>query len=116
MSGPFGAIGGFLTGGLSTLLAGGSIANFLTMGAFSGLMPGGSSQPQPFLQPSLPAATPAVPPPSRSDADIQASADRARRAYGIAGGRTNNALTGGIGVPSAQTYSAVTNLLGGVGQ
>lgn len=81
----------------------------------STLFGGGPQAPRPPMPP-IPQPTPAPPPPDRSDADIQASADRSRRAYGSAGGRSDNALTGGLGVPSASTYSAITNLLGGVGR
>lgn len=82
---------------------------------FSALFGGGQQAPQPMMPP-LPTPAPVVPPPDRSDADIQASAERSRRGYGVGGGRTDNALTGGLGVPSSQTYSAVTSLLGGVGR
>jgi hypothetical protein len=64
--------------------------------------------------PSAPTTpTAVVPPPDRSDADIQAQAAAQRRRYGIGGGRTATNLTGGLGVPSGTTYSAVANLLGG---
>lgn len=82
---------------------------------FSILFNGPPQAPQPQM-PMLPQPTPVPPPPDRSDAAIQNSADRSRRAYGIGGDRTDNSLTGGLGVPSAQSYSAVTNLLGGVGR
>lgn len=81
----------------------------------SSLFGGGQQAPQPIM-PMLPAPAPVPPPPDRSDADIQSSADRSRRQYGIAGGATDNSLTGGLGVPSAQTYSSVAQLLGGVGR
>ena len=87
----------------------GSVVNAL----FGG---GGQSSPPPMQMPMLPPPAVTPPPPDRSDADIQSSADRSRRKYGIAGGATDNSLTGGLGVPSGQTYSSVANLLGGVGR
>lgn len=76
---------------------------------------GGGGQQTPMMPPT-PTPAPIPPAPDRSDADIQASANRARAAYGTAGGRVNNALTGGIGVPNSATYGAITQLLGGVGR
>lgn len=101
LSGP---IGGILTGGLVPLLA----------GALGGGGGGGQQQQQQFTPP--PAPTPTPPAPDRSDATVIGMADRQRRMYGTAGGRTVNALTGGLGVPSGSTYSSVAALLGSVGR
>ena len=89
---------------------------FNAIGSIFSILFNGPQQPPQMMMPQLPAPTPVPPQPDRSDAAIQASADRSRRSYGIGGDRTDNSLTGGLGVPSAQTYSAVTNLLGGVGR
>ncbi len=58
--------------------------------------------------------TKVAPPPDRSDSEIQNAAAQQRKKYGVGGGRTPTNLTGGLGVPSGSTYSAVANLLGGV--
>lgn len=80
---------------------------------FNALFGGGPQAPQqqaPVI--NIPPPTPAPPAPDRSDAEISAAAAGQRRRYGIAGG-TSNMLTGGMGVASSSTYSAVTALLGG---
>jgi len=80
---------------------------------------GGGGQATNIIMPSTPAPaapiapTPVAPPPDRSDVDIQAAAAAQRKKYGLGGGRTQTNLTGGLGVPSGSTYSAVANLLGG---
>jgi len=76
---------------------------------------GGQQQQQPLLPPS-PTPAPVPPPPDRSDETVMGMADIQRRRYGVAGGRTVNALTGGLGVPSGSTVSTVASLLGSVGR
>lgn len=73
---------------------------------------GEASAPAPIVNMIAPQApTPVAPPPSRSDADIQASAAQQRKKYGV-GSSTRTSFTGGLGVPSGSTYSATANLLG----
>ncbi len=71
----------------------------------------GGGGPAPKYDPVQP--TPAPPPPDRSDAEIREEAARQRRRYGLAGTMSSAMATGGMGVPSGSTYSAVTALLGG---
>lgn len=64
-------------------------------------------------QPQVAPPTPAPPAPARSDSEIQQAAIEQRKRYGYGGGRSITAATGGMGVPTGSTYSAVTALLGG---
>lgn len=64
-------------------------------------------QPQPIMQPS-----PAPPVPARSDAEVREMSSAQRRKYAL-GSTATNLLTGGSGVSTSSTYSAVTSLLGG---
>lgn len=72
-----------------------------------------SPQASPIAPQSIPTPAPVPPAPERSDEDIATAAALQRKKYGVAGGASNNAATGGMGVNVASTYSAVTALLGG---
>jgi hypothetical protein len=74
---------------------------------------GGRSAPAPIPAPLAP-TTPTVvmPPPDRSDSELQAAAALQRKKYS-GGNVTRTNLTGGLGVPSSSTYSAAASLLGG---
>lgn len=74
---------------------------------------GGGGRPAAPWVPQPPQPSPAPPPPDRSDEEIRNAAATQRRRYGLSGSMSTAMATGGMGVPTGSSYSAVTALLGG---